>query len=161
MLFDDLLPSYTHCKWGNTLKNFFAKGTFSHVGKGVNWGKHVRVFSDLRIGDYSSVGNRAYIDAQVTIGDNVMIGRDLKIFTQNHQTERVDVPMCQQGFCDVSPLTIGNDIWICDSVIITPGCTRIGDGSILAAGAVVTADVEPYTVVGGNPAKVIKRRKAQ
>ena len=159
LLLDNLLPAYNHCKWGNALKNFFAKGAFSHVGKNVNWGKRVRVSSDLCIGDYSGVGDRAYITTQVTIGNNVMIGKDLKIFTQNHRTDRVDIPMNQQGFCDVSPLTIGNDVWICDSVIITPGCTHIGDGSILAAGAVVTSDVEPYTVVGGNPAKIIKYRK--
>lgn len=87
-----------------------------------------------------------------------MIGKDLKIFTQNHRTDRVDIPMREQGFWPVSPLVIGDDVWICDSVIITPGCSSIGTGSILAAGAVVTADVEPYTIVGGNPAKPIKRR---
>ncbi len=159
ILLGDILPSYTRCKWGNSIKNFFAKRTFCHVGKKVNWGKKLRLSSDLRIGDYSGVGDRGYITAQVTIGDNVMIGKDLKIFTVNHKIDRVDIPMSQQGFCEVSPLFIGNDVWICDSVIITPGCTSIGEGSVLAAGAVVTSDVEPYTIVGGNPAKVIKRRK--
>lgn len=158
---DALLPAYNHCRWGNTLKNIFARGAFSHVGKQVSWGKRLRISSDLWIGDYSGVGDRAYITPRVTIGDNVMIGKDLKIFTRNHRTDRVDIPMRQQGFCDISPLTIGNDVWICDSVIITPGCTHIGDGSILAAGAVVTSDVEPYTVVGGNPARVIRHRKGQ
>ena len=158
-VFDTLFPSYTHCKWGNAVKTLFAKGAFSHVGKKVNWGKRVRVSSSLRIGDYSGIGDHAFVSAGVMIGNYVMIGKDLKIFTQNHRTDRVDIPMNQQGFCDVSPLTIGNDVWICDSVIITPGCTHIGDGSILAAGAVVTSDVEPYTVVGGNPAKIIKYRK--
>lgn len=59
---------------------------------------------------------------------------------------------------EISPIVIGNDVWIGDNVIISTGCCQIGDGSILAAGAVVTKDVEPYCVVGGNPAKVIRYR---
>ncbi len=64
-----------------------------------------------------------------------------------------------QGFTEISSLVIGNDVWIGDDVIITVGCCHIGEGSILAAGAVVTKDIEPYCVVGGNPAKVIRYRK--
>lgn len=55
------------------------------------------------------------------------------------------------------PIEIGNDVWIGANVIILPGVT-IGDGAVLAAGAVVTKDVEPYTIVGGVPAKIIKKR---
>ncbi len=156
---DIMLPPYNSCKWGNYLKNLFARGAFECVGKGTNWGKKLSIPPDFRIGNNSGVGDRAMIGFAVAIGDNVMIGKDLKIFTSNHNTKRTDIPMCKQGFCPISPLTIGNDVWICDSVIITPGCSSIGDGSIIAAGAVVTSDVEPYTVVGGNPARVIKRRK--
>lgn len=54
-------------------------------------------------------------------------------------------------------VTIGNDVWIGSDVIIMSGVT-IGDGSVVGAGSVVTSDVEPYTLVGGNPAKVIKKR---
>ena len=64
-----------------------------------------------------------------------------------------------QGFSEISPLSIGNDVWIGDNVMITAGCNRIGEGSIIAAGSVVTKDVEPYSVVGGNPAKIIRYRK--
>lgn len=84
---------------------------------------------------------------------------DLKIFTQNYKSDRIDIPMRLQGFTENSPLNIGNDVWIGDNVIITTGCSQIGDGCILAAGSVVTKDVEPYCVVGGNPAKVIRYRK--
>ena len=52
---------------------------------------------------------------------------------------------------------IGNDVWIGANVVVLPGVT-IGDGAVLAAGAVVTKDVPPYTIVGGNPAKIIKKR---
>lgn len=156
---DHILPAYDHCKWGNWLKNVFARRAFAHVGKAVNWGRKLMLTSDFRIGDHSGVGDYARISKGVTVGDDVMIGKNLKIFTSNHKTNRTDIPMRLQDFCELSPLTIGNDVWIGDSVIITPGCCRIGEGSILAAGAVVTKDVEPYSVVGGNPAKVIRYRK--
>ena len=53
------------------------------------------------------------------------------------------------------PVTINDSVWICGGATIIPGIT-IGEGAVIAAGAVVTKDVEPYTLVGGNPAKVIK-----
>lgn len=154
-----LLPGYKHCRWGNRLKNAFARKAFSHVGKDVNWGRSVQISLDFGIGDNSGVGDGANIPKGVTVGNDVMIGKDLKIFTKNHKNDRTDIPMRLQGFTDISPLNIENDVWIGDSVIITPGCTRIGEGSIIAAGSVVTKDVQPYCVVGGNPAKVIRYRK--
>lgn len=115
-----LLPAYNHCRWGNKVKNAFAKIAFSHVGEAVNWGKNVLISADFVIGDFSGVGDNA---------------------------------------CIPKGVTIGNDVWIGDDVIITAGCCHIGEGSILPAGAVVTKDVEPYCVLGGNPAKVIRYRK--
>ena len=153
-----MLPPYNYCKWGNRLKNKLAKKAFAYVGNDVNWGRMLSISSDFRIGDDSGVGDFARIAEGVTIGNDVMIGKHLRILTVNHKTDRVDVPMRLQGFSEVSPLTIENDVWIGDNVIITPGCCKIGEGSVLAAGAVVTKNVEPYCIVGGNPAKVIRRR---
>lgn len=156
---DHMLPSYNHCRWGNKVKNVFAKRAFSYVGKSVNWGKNVLISADFKIGDFSGVGYGARIPRGVSIGNDVMIGRDLKIFTKNHRYDRTDIPMRLQGFTEVSSLTIGNDVWIGDNVTITVGCCNIGDGSILATGAVVTKDVEPFCIVGGNPARIIRYRK--
>ena len=119
----------------------------------------MNIDSDFKIGNRSGIGDRASVASGVTIGDDVMMGKDVKIFTRNHCTQRTDIPMASQGVCDAVPLFIGNDVWICDSVIITPGCCRIGNGCIIAAGAVVTSDVPDYAVVGGNPARIIKYRK--
>lgn len=66
--------------------------------------------------------------------------------------------MCQQGSLPKQKVTIGNDVWIGTRVVILPG-VHIGNGSIIAAGAVVSKDVPKYAVVGGVPAKVIKYRK--
>ena len=66
--------------------------------------------------------------------------------------------MWQQGFTEVDPIVIEDDVWIGARVIILKGVT-IGKGSIIGAGSVVTKDVEPYSIVGGNPAKLIRKRK--
>ena len=159
IILDRMLPSYRYCKWGNSLKTRVARKAFSHVGKEIHWGKRLTLASDLKIGDRSGIGDNAFIRNGVTIGDDVMIARDLKIFTRNHNIDRTDIPMSQQGDGEISPLIIGNDGWIGDSVIIAPGCCNIGDGSVLAAGSVVTKDVPPYAIVGGNPARIIRYRK--
>ena len=87
-----------------------------------------------------------------------MIGPELMCYTTNHQTMRTDIPMIKQGFARERPIIIGNDVWIGSRVIILGG-VRIGDGAIIGAGSVVTHDVPPYVVVGGNPARIIKSMK--
>lgn len=59
-----------------------------------------------------------------------------------------------------NPLQIGSDVWLGMNVTICPGCHRIGNGAIIGAGSVVTKDVPPYTIVAGNPAKLIRKRYA-
>lgn len=86
-----------------------------------------------------------------------MMGRDVIIMTTAHETSETSVPMRLQGSRDISPVFIGDDVWIGSRVIILPG-VKIGSGSIIGAGSVVTRDVEPYSVVGGVPAKLIKKR---
>jgi len=159
LLANRILPPYKYCKWGNRLQSFLGRQAFSHVGKNVCWGKGLIVALDLHIGDNSGIGDDSKIDPKITIGNDVMIGKNLRAFTSNHVTARTDIPMRLQGLEEISPLAIGNDVWICEDVIITARCNRIGDGSIVAAGSVVTKDVEPYSVVGGNPARFIRYRK--
>ena len=66
--------------------------------------------------------------------------------------------MWRQGFEKPKPIMICDDVWIGARAIIMGGCT-IGKGSIIAAGSVITHDVEEYSIVGGNPAKLIRKRK--
>lgn len=87
-----------------------------------------------------------------------MMGPDVVIFTMNHRADRTDIHMGAQGMTEKRKVTIGNDVWIGQRVMIMPGVT-IGEGSIIASNAVVTKDVPPYSVVGGVLARVIKNRK--
>ena len=84
----------------------------------------------------------------ITIDDGVMIGPNVRIVTDNHDFANRMVLRCK-------PVHIGRNAWIGVGAIILPGVT-IGDNAVVAAGAVVTKDVAPNTIVGGNPAKFIK-----
>lgn len=92
-----------------------------------------------------------YNVAPITIGHFVSISRRAFICTPSHDISDIRRPLTYK------PITIGNGVWIGAEAIICPGVT-IGDGAVVAAGAVVVKDVPAWTVVGGNPAKVIKER---
>lgn len=127
-------------------------------GKNVNIEKNAEFDSSVCIGNNSGLGINCRIAPYVTIGDNVMMGPNVTIYTQNHETRRTDIPMCEQGFKPVMGVNIGNDCWIGEGVIILPG-VRIGNGVILGAGSVVRRDVPDWAVVIGNPAVIVKYRK--
>ena len=118
----------------------------------------VRLSSKLSIGNNSGVGINANIQGDITIGDNVMMGPEVAIYTVNHCTERIDIPMNVQGITPEKPVVIGNDVWIGTRVIILGG-VKVGTGSIIAAGSVVTKSIPAYTIVAGVPAKVVRVRK--
>ena len=80
----------------------------------------------------------------------------VKIFTSNHGT-KTDLPMNEQKWVE-KDVNIGNDVWLGANAIVVPG-VNIGDGCVVAAGAVVTKDIPAYSIAGGVPAKVIKVRK--
>ena len=128
-------------------------------GKKVNIEKGAIFSAKVSLGDFSGIGMNSRINGDCSIGDYVMMGCDVVVITRNHAFDRTDIPMMHQGFEEERPVVIGNDVWIGDRVIIMPG-VHVGDGSIIAAGAVVTHDVPPYTIVGGVPAKVIKSRES-
>ena len=111
------------------------------------------------IGNNSGIGGNAHFYGKVVIGNNVMMAPDCIIYVRNHESSRLDIPMCEQGSTEERPVVIGNDVWIGGRVIILPG-VKIGDGAIIGAGSVVTKDVSEYDVVAGNPARVIKNRKS-
>ncbi len=126
-------------------------------GKGVNIESGAAFSPKVTLGDYSGIGINAKIYGTCHIGRYVMMGTDVTIITRNHRFDRTDIPMMEQGFEEERPVYIGNDVWIGDRALILPG-VHIGDGSIIAAGAVVTKDVPPYSIVAGVPARKIRDR---
>lgn len=121
-------------------------GAWFGSGKGVS------------LGDRSDIGMDALVIGPVQIGADVMMGPRCILLASNHETSSVDVPMNQQGFRDDQPIIIEDDVWIGAGSVILPG-RRIGTGSIVGAGSVVVTDVPPWTVVAGNPARVVKHRR--
>ncbi|WP_242532542.1 acyltransferase [Nocardioides sp. S5] len=120
-------------------------------GADFGWGTTVSV------GDNSGIGIDAWIRADLTIGDNVMMGPQALIYGRDHVFGDLSRPMNQQGMGEYEPIVIEDDVWIGARVTILKGVT-IGSGAVVAAGSVVTKDVESNSIVGGNPAKQISRR---
>jgi maltose O-acetyltransferase len=112
---------------------------------------------DLTIGDNSGIGIDCQVPANIQIGSDVMMGPQVLIIGQNHKFDDLSVPMRLQGRAEASPVVIEDDVWVGARSIVLPGI-RIGRGAIIAAGAVVTKDVPPYAICGGNPARVIRLR---
>ncbi len=140
------------------IRAFFARRMFTSMGKNVNI-EHGAFFAsgkDISIGDNSGLGLNCRVAGPLSIGNDVMMAPNVSIYTQNHETENIYRPMRLQT-AEKKKVTIGNDVWIGANAIILPGVT-VGDGAIIAAGAVVTKDVPEFAVVGGNPAKIIKTR---
>lgn len=128
-------------------------------GARVSWrialhhGLQVRAARRLAIGDDVFIAEGVVLDARggIRIGASVSINSGVQIWTAQHDWRAAD-------FAYVSaPVSIGHHCWISARVIVLPGVT-IGDGAVVAAGAVVTKDVPPWTLVGGNPARVLRER---
>ena len=107
------------------------------------------------IGDRTLIGISCVLIGPVTIGHDVLLAQHVVISGLNHQFEDISVPINQQK-CTTSEIIIEDAAWIGANVVITSG-TRIGKHSVVAAGSVVTKDVPHYSVVAGNPARILKQ----
>lgn len=156
-----LPPSWSGFRIGQqALRGFCGRLMLASCGKNVNIEQGAQFSAKVSLGDYSGIGINASISGTCTIGSYVMMGPNVTIITRNHRFDDLDKPMMFQGFEEEKPVVIGDDVWIGERVIILPG-VHIGNGSIIAAGSVVTHDVPEYAVVGGVPARVLKSRKTE
>lgn len=169
---------------GNAIRNFYLKArilkSFKNnrfeTGLRIEYPKNISLGSDsyfgidckiyaselsnIVIGSNVTFNSNVMINARgkgsIVIGDNVLIGPNVVLRSSNHSFNKLNLPIIEQGMTEGNIL-IENNVWIGSNCVILPKC-KIGKGSVIAAGAVVTKDVESYSIVGGVPAKHIKRR---
>ena len=114
----------------------------------------------LLIGQRLACNRNVFINAasgNINIGSDVMIGPNTVLRASDHAFVRQDIPMRSQGHVQ-GFITIEDDVWLGSNVVVTSNVT-IGRGTIVAAGAVVTRNLEAFSIYGGVPAKLIRRRK--
>lgn len=109
---------------------------------------------DVVIGDHTRIGLHNTVIGPVTIGSHVNLAQGITITALNHNFEDKSQRIDDQGV-STDPVIVGDDIWIGANAVILPGVS-IGHHSVVAAGAVVTKDVPPHSLVAGVPAKIIK-----
>lgn len=161
IIFARWLPrSSSRCKVGLLTRRFYGRLILKKAGKKINIERGARFGRGVTLGDYSGIGVNCEVFGDVSIGNDVMMGPEVVFYTTNHKFDRTDIPMRLQGTTESKGIVIGNDVWIGRRAIILPGVT-IGDGVVIGAGAVVAKDIPSYSVVVGNPARVIKKRNEQ
>ena len=128
---------------GKTKNTFFIEPPFR-----CDYGYNIEIGENL----YSNY-NLIIIDcAKVSIGDNVLIGPNVGIYTAGHP---LHYEKRNQEYEFALPVTIGNNVWIGGNVVINPGIT-IGDNSVIGSGSVVTKDIPAHVIAAGNPCKVLR-----
>lgn len=154
-----------------SLQNIFAK-LISNLEKGDMYSSTLRFlykkFHDVDVGLYT-YGCFYNFDIRpgVSFGRYCSVAKNVVIIDANHPVSHKsthpffyspDFGIIKESQINHIPTVIGNDVWIGRNALLTPSVRVVGDGAIIAAGAVVTKDIPPYAIVGGNPAKVIRYR---
>jgi acetyltransferase-like isoleucine patch superfamily enzyme len=150
---------------GKLLRRGLFKTFAKKTGEKLYVGLRVRIqnASNIEFGNNVGINDGVWIAAnkhsegRITIGDNALIGPYTVIHSGNHVYKDPNTPIFYQGF-KFSPIHIEDDVWIAANCTILAG-VRIGKGAVIAAGCVVNKDVEPYTIVGGVPCRIIGIRK--
>lgn len=151
----------TYRKLGRKIKSWYYRQKYhlKHVHKNIYFGGPSYISSDL-VADYNVyIGPKCKIYPKVSIGPMTIFADHVSIIGGDHRYDVVGLPVGLTGRAEIKPTKIGRDCWLGSHSIINCG-VNIADGCIIAAGAVVTKDTEPYGVYGGVPAKRIKNRFA-
>ena len=151
-LYNDILGRFP----SRTLRHLLLRPWLAHLGPQANVQMRCRFLNGRKVslGPRCVVNFGTLLDGRhhaITTGADVSIGPEAVILTLGHDPQAADFAVSG------GPVTIGDRAWIGYRAIILPGIT-VGEGAVVAAGAVVTKDVAPFTIVGGNPAKVIGQR---
>ena len=125
------------------------------VGEGVNIYSSATIYFpwNLEIGDWSSIGERAMIYnlGPITIGEQVTVSQQAHLCAGTHDHTDPAMPLVKP------PITVHDQVWICADAFVGPYVT-VGEGAVVGARAVAVKDVPEWTIVGGNPARSIKKR---
>lgn len=141
-----------------TLRTHFLRHYLGALGTGTSIQMDVRFLNGRKVflGDHNVINFGCLLDGRhyaIRTGDNVSIGPEATLLTLGHDPHSGDFREGVGG-----EIVIGNHVWIAYRAIILPG-VKIGDGAVVAAGAVVTRDVPPRAVVAGSPARIVGQRK--
>jgi maltose O-acetyltransferase len=137
------------------------RGCLKHFGAGsyIDYTSYIRYMKQVSVGSRVTINRGCkffashYVkDAYITIGDHAAIGPETVFFAAGHDYRSLELPDT------AGSIVVGNEVWIGGRSTILGG-VNIGEGAVIAAGSVVTKDVEPYTVVGGAPARYLKERE--
>lgn len=143
------------------LREMSVRPLLAHAGRdlAINAGVHFGKGSNLSMGDYSSLGYMSRVIGEVRMGNHVGCAQEVFFCAYNRKYLGLDEPMMFQGKKPDEPIVVEDDVIFLARCMILAG-VRIHTGALIGAGAVVTRDVPPYAVVVGNPARVVKFRKA-
>ena len=143
-------------KW---LRYHCCRHIFEYCGINVNIERGVLFGSGfgIKIGNNSGIGINSVVPSDIEIGNNVLMGPECFFLYMNHNFIEKSRTIRSQGYSSRMKTKIGNDVWIGREVLVTPGRT-IADGTVIAARCCYCKDCPPYSVVGGNPVNIIKKR---
>ena len=142
------------------------RGCQMSIGADTSIAANAIVQGNITIGDHCSVqtgsilvgfGSTEESEGRIHIGNRVRIAPFVQMIAANHIFADTERSIMEQGI-EAHSITIEDDVWVAGRVIITAGVT-IGRGSVIAAGAVVTKNVAPWSIMGGVPARLIRKRK--
>lgn len=152
----NILPKSYHPlgRIGRRFRYYCASKIVKNIGVGCNIEKGAELQENIKLGDYACIGVKCLVSNYTEIGEHVMMGPECLIYTRNHQFDTSEKKYV--GYTEYKKVIIEDNVWIGARCIILPG-VKIGKGSTIGAGSVVTKDIPPYSVAAGNPASIIKK----
>ncbi|HFJ9293030.1 MULTISPECIES: acyltransferase [Bacillus] len=138
-----------------------------HIGNNVHIGTYTKMACSgslknlgkgLKIGNNSGIGDFCFFGAAggIQIGNNVIMGQNVRFHSENHNFDRLDIPIKEQGVTNKG-ITVGNDCWIGSGAVFLDG-VEVGDGCVIGANTLVNKNIPAYSVAVGNPVKIVKSR---
>lgn len=140
-------------KIGNNIRCALARGLGAEVAGDVIINKHSQIQKNVILASRASVGEYCLVQNGTIFKGRSLMGTGVHIYTENHYYDETNHIF--KGFTPISPVEIGENVWLCRNVTICPG-SKIGNNTIVAAGAVVTGEFPDGVLLGGVPAQVKK-----